>query len=400
MTAASKEVSSIELFFNNFAMELFMLYQSRRKMKNEIIMVAKLLRVIQFSFICLVIFSLWTGCANDMNSKFSTPTNAFGQANRLCIVADQDLWEGKTGDSIRYYFAAAYPILPQPEPLFDLQHFTPEELEADPYRKELRAYLIVGTLDDKQSSTIASITKDLGPENLRKAKEQSDFNIKVGYDKWAQGQVLVYLFAQSQNALVTALQQNFTGISNKFNKSDEEQFEATIYFGGQNAAIKETIRKRYGMDIRIPSDYFIATENAKTTWLRKETQFLSSNILIHKTPYSSEAQLTKEGIKNLRDQLGKEYISTEIKDTYMQTNDVDLPMWTKAIDLNGAYAIESRGIWEIVNDFMGGPFISYLILNKEKNELIYIDCFVHAPAKKKRDFMMHLEYIISSAKFQ
>ena len=41
-----------------------------------------------------------------------------------------------------------------------------------------------------------------------------------------------------------------------------------------------------------------------------------------------------------------------------------------------------------------------IILNKEKNELIYIDCFVHAPAKKKRDFMMHLEYIISSAKFQ
>jgi len=363
-------------------------------------MVAKLLGLIKTPFICLLVLSLWTGCANDMNSKFSAPTNAFGQANRLCVVADQDLWEGKTGDSIRHYFAAAYPILPQPEPLFDLQHFTPEELNADPYRKELRAYLIVGDLGDKGSSTVASITKDLGPENLRKAKEQSDFNIKVGYDKWAQGQVLVYLFAQSQAALVTAMQQNFPGISNKFNKSDEEQFEATLYFGGENNLVKEKIQKRYGMQMRIPSDYFVATENAKTTWLRKETQFLSSNIMIHKTPYTSEAQLTKEGIKKLRDQLGKEYISTEIKDTYMTTNDVDLPMLTKAIDLNGAYAIESRGIWEIENDFMGGPFISYLILNKEKDELIYMDCFVHAPAKKKRDYMMHLQYIVGSAKFQ
>lgn len=369
-------------------------------MKNEIIMVAKLPGLIKLSVLCTILLGLLSGCANDMNSKFSTPTNAFGQANRLCVVADQDVWEGKTGDSIRYYFAAAYPILPQPEPLFDLQHFTPEELEADPYRKELRAYLIVGNLGDEKSSTVASITKDLGPENLRKAKEQNDFNTKVGYNKWAQGQVLVYLFAQSQQSLVSAMQKNFSGIASKFNKSDEEQFEATLYFGGENGTIKEKIQERYGMQVRIPSDYFVAIENAKTTWLRKETEFLSSNILIHKTPYTSEAQLTKAGIKKLRDQLGKEYVSTEIKNTYMVTNDVDLPMLTKAIDLNGAYAIESRGIWEVENDFMGGPFISYLVLNKEKNELIYIDCFVHAPAKKKRDFMMHLEYIIGSAKFQ
>ena len=153
------------------------------------------------------------------------------------------------------------------------------------------------------------------------------------------------------------------------------------------------------MDLRIPSDYFVAIQDTNSLWLRKETEYLSSNVLIHKTAYNNEDQLTKEGIKNLRDQLGKEYISTEIKNTYMRTNDVDLPMLTNVIDLNGAYTIEARGIWDIVNDFMGGPFLSYLILNKEKNELIFIDCFVHAPCKKKRDYMMHLEYIVESAKF-
>lgn len=347
----------------------------------------------------LLLALIWTGCASDMTNKFNAPKNAFGQANRLCVIADQEVWEGAIGDSIRYLFGAAYPILPQPEPLFDLQHFTPQELDLDPYRKELRAYLIVGDLSNPESPTVKSITKDLGAENVRKAHEKSDFNIKVGYDKWAQGQTLVYLFAPSKDKLLDASERNFPAIANKLHKTDKEQFEATLYFGGESESVKQKVKDQFEMDLRIPSDYFVAVQDTESLWLRKETEFLSSNILIHRTAYTSQDQLTKDGIKKLRDQLGKEYVSTEIKDTYMRTNDVDLPMLTKAIDLNGAYAIEARGIWDIVNDFMGGPFLSYLILNKEKNELILIDCFVHAPGKKKRDYMMHLEYIIESAKF-
>jgi len=347
----------------------------------------------------LLMLLIWTGCASDITSKFNAPKNAFGQANRLCVIADQDVWEGEIGDSIRYIFGAAYPILPQPEPLFDLKHFTPQELNLDPYRKELRAYLMVGDLSNPESPTVKSITKDLGAENLRKAHEQADFNIKVGYDKWAQGQTLVYLFAPSKEKLLDAAERNFPAIANKLHKTDKEQFEATLYFGGENGAVKQKIKDQFEMEIRIPSDYFVAIQDTQSLWLRKETEFLSSNILIHRIPYTSEDQLTKKGIKELRDQLGKEYVSTEIKDTYMRTNDVDLPMLTKAIDLNGAYAIEARGIWDIVNDFMGGPFLSYMILDKETNELTFIDCFVHAPGKKKRDYMMHLEYIIESAKF-
>ena len=49
----------------------------------------------------ILLFLIWTGCANDMNNKFSASKHAFGQANRLCVIADQDVWEGEVGDSIR-----------------------------------------------------------------------------------------------------------------------------------------------------------------------------------------------------------------------------------------------------------------------------------------------------------
>lgn len=342
---------------------------------------------------------LFIGCASDTSSRLSPPKTAFGSANEICVIADQEVWESAVGDSIRYLFGAAYPILPQPEPTFDLRHFTPSELEADAYRKELRSYLVVANMADVESPTFQSLSKDLGEENMRKAREQSDFNIKVGYDKWAKNQIIVYLFAQNQTELIEAMQRSYPAIANKFNEADKEQFDATVYFGGENRAIGSQIETKFGLNIKIPSDYFIAVDDPETMWIRKETEVLSSNILLHKIPYNNEQQLSKANIKAVRDTLGKRYVSTTIENTYMRTNDVDLPMVTRQLDLNGAYAIEARGIWDIVNDYMGGPFLSYMILNETKNELIYIDCFVHAPAKKKRDFVMQLEHIVSSVKF-
>lgn len=49
---------------------------------------------------------------------------------------------------------------------------------------------------------------------------------------------------------------------------------------------------------------------------------------------------------------------------------------------------------------MGGSFISYLILNPNKGELLFVDGFLHAPGEDKRDFMEQLDYVIHTIKFQ
>ena len=59
----------------------------------------------------------------------------------------------------------------------------------------------------------------------------------------------------------------------------------------------------------------------------------------------------------------------------MKVNDKDLPMFTYNTQVNNSYALEARGIWELENDFMAGPFISYLVHNPTKNELYFLDGF-------------------------
>ncbi len=347
------------------------------------------------SFLAIFILIL-SGCASEAGNSLSPRPQAFGSSNQIAVIADQNDWDGAIGDTFRFYFSSAYPILPQPEPFFDLKHFTPEELDADSYRKELRTYLVLGNLQRNESSTTDMIKADLGSEIMRKASEDKTYNTTIGRDKWAKGQLLIYLFAPNEEQLYTNIKDNFPAIAKKVNQVDRKRVETTVYLSGVSTAFSDQVKNKLGFEMRIPADYIVALDDKDFTWFRKETDFVSHNLMLYKIPYKDKNQLSKEGIKAIRDSLGRKYISSELANTYMKVNDIDLPMLTEQITISGKYAIEARGIWEIVNDYMGGPFISYLILNEETNELIFVDGFIFAPGKGKRKYMQYLEHIFSS----
>ena len=156
---------------------------------------------------CLVLTTTITlinfGCG-DLNKELSPTPTAFGKSNQVVVIMDREAWDGEVGDSLRYYLASAFPILPQPEPLFDLKHFTPEDLDTKPIRKEFRNYIILGNLGDNSSTTAELIRKDLKTEKIQRAKDDPSFNSTVGKDKWARGQQLIYLFAMDDDALVNS----------------------------------------------------------------------------------------------------------------------------------------------------------------------------------------------------
>jgi len=69
-----------------------------------------------------------TSCTEEARTRLSAKANAFGKANHVVVIADKDVWEGAVGDTFRFYFSSAFLILPQPEPILDLKHFTPLDL--------------------------------------------------------------------------------------------------------------------------------------------------------------------------------------------------------------------------------------------------------------------------------
>lgn len=349
----------------------------------------------------LSLFLVLQSC--DMGSGGSSITSnkplAYGQINEIIVVADKDMWESRVGDTIIYYYQAPFLILPQPEPIFDVRHMTPEDLSEEPLRKQLRNYLIVADLSDLDSPTTQLVMREIGDENVRLSKEDPSANSKVAKGRWAQRQIVVYQYGWSEDELIDNLKNNFTAISKRIKQAQKDKYEASVYAAGQDKEIERIILEKMGAKVRIPKEYFMALEKEDAIWIRKETDVLSSSIIFHSVPYEDQSQLTKEGIKAVRDSIGRKYVSSSIEGTYMETNDRDLPMFTEAITLNGNYALENRGIWRMHNDFMGGPFISYLIHNKDKKELLFVDAFVYVPGKKKRPYMERLEYILQTIEY-
>jgi len=337
-------------------------------------------------------------CTKDGSSQFKMKPNAFGEVASLVIVADKEIWDGPIGDTIRYYYSSAYLILPQPEPILDLKYFSPTDFKNVPLKRELKSYLILADLNDDSSPTAALMKKELGPKNLDLfLSEPKKNNVVIGYDRWAKGQLIMFQMSDSPESLVENLKLNLPTLIKKVRKQDAVQFGANVYQSGRNAKLEGEIETKMHVRLKIPNDYLVATNDGKAFWLRKETDKASFNLLISKFEYTNTKQFSIENLKAMRDSIGRKYVSSRAPNSYMVVNDIDLPLYGQAVNINGKYAFEGRGIWEIENDYMAGAFICYLIHNPKTNEIILIDGFLYAPGQTKRNRMLHLEHIIQTA---
>ncbi len=340
-----------------------------------------------------------SSCSDEVSQRLAPTSRALGLANHITVVSDESMWETDIRDTFEYYYQAAYPILPQPEPLFDVRHYNPIELNRDEMKRELRTYIFLADLNDPNSETTKMVLNDLGAQKANKAKTDPTYNSAVGYNRWASDQMVIYLFGKNREDLQKQIVKQFPAVAKKINKFDEEKIYSTTYLAKSSTKLNNQFQETYKASIDIPSDYFLAIHEGKTMWFRKETDFISYNIMVTEFPYVSESQLSKAGQKQVLDSLGLKYVSTELDGTYKKINDTDLPMLAETSNLGNAYAIETRGIWEIENDFMGGPFLSYGVLSPDKKRIILLEGFVHAPGKEKRKHMQFLEVILKSFKF-
>ncbi|MGB1217541.1 MAG: DUF4837 family protein, partial [Saprospiraceae bacterium] len=339
------------------------------------------------------------GCsAAGINSS----AQSIGTLNRLVIVADNDVWEGPIGDTIRYYLGAAYPVLPQPEPTFDLQHYTAEEMDEDAVRKRFRSILVLGDTKNQMSFTTQFIKKEIGEENiiaLQNTDEKSA--VKVSKNRWVGNQKVMFLYADGEEALVDAIKDRCSSIAGVVEKSDSNMLNSRVYLRGKNQGLARKIKEDFGANIPIPGEYIEAFYDAdkKFAWIRKDKKVAIMNLMIHKRAYKDTSQLSIQGVKSLRDSLGAKYITSVQEGSYMRVNDWDLKLYHEFHPIAGKFGVELRGIWEMKNDAMGGPFMSYMIHDAEAGEVLFVDAFVFAPNKKKRDLMQELNVVMDGITF-
>ncbi len=74
---------------------------------------------------------------------------------------------------------------------------------------------------------------------------------------------------------------------------------------------------------------------------------------------------------------------------YMSTD--SLMTDVRPISVQGDYALEARGLWRVKGDFMGGPFVSHVRLDKANQRIIVSEIFIYSPDKMKRNLVRQME---------
>ena len=343
----------------------------------------------------VLMVTLLSGCGDFASNLESKPT-ALGSTNEIVIIAEDKIWEGPTGDTVQFYYSAPYPIMPTPEPLFDLRHFTVRDLQDDVLRRELRTYMVLADLNDTEAQTTKLVMADLGDEKIRRASEDPEYFSSVGQDKWARGQIVFYVFGHGQDALQGNIIKAFPAISRRIREHDKGQLHAATYLDGVSFKVSNLIKDKFGFKIDVPGSYQVALDDDNFLWIRRDTRDITTNLAIRTFRYTDEDELSRDGIIKMRDRLGILVQGGSIG-SFMRTNAEDLPVFTYQKEIDGRYTIESRGIWELTEDYLGGPFLNFAVLNGDR--IIMIDAFVYAPGKDKRDYIQQLEYVVSGLAF-
>lgn len=351
-----------------------------------------------YIFSTIAVISLWS-CNDEMAKTYESKPTALARMNEIIAVADEDLWDSMQ-DTFNYYFQSAYPIMPAPEPMFDVRYYSPKQLGQEPLRKELCTYVVLADLDDLEASTTKMLRRDLGEERFLKARQDSSFQTSVGKDKWARGQIIVYLFANGKKKLMETIRTNYSAVAKRIRLHDRPKLDASIYvLKKESPGLIKKIQDKFGITMRIPGDYISVKKDVDNfMWFRKDTKEATLCIVIQKFPYTSVSQLEPSNIIKLRDDYGKTHMSFGEEGNYMVTNTDDLPTYDYTYEIDGQYTREVRGIWEMTKDFLGGPYATYVVHDKKSNELIFIDTFVIAPGSSKRDMMLQLDYIVKTLK--
>ncbi|WP_339632426.1 DUF4837 family protein [Bizionia echini] len=311
-----------------------------------------------------------TSCNDSKSSNQRLISQSSGKINNLSVVIDNDLWEGEVGETIRSILAAPVHGLPQDEPLFILSQIPP----------------VVFTGFAQQSRIVLKIEKS------------DSAKVKVAKNLFAKPQRVVVVTGNTEEDISKQLIENADQIVMALKNEEIKEQQRRIQLSVHN---NNTIKENLGISIKFPSAYRIATEDGKFYWIRKDITTGTTNLLLYELPYGSikDNDSVVGQIIKMRDSIGKTHIPGPLDGSFMITEDAYTPFLAKTT-IDDKLAIETRGIWDVKNAFMSGPFVNYVIDDKANNRLLVVEGFAFAPSVSKRDYMFELEAIIKSIDFQ
>ena len=318
----------------------------------------------RLSYILIMCFALLASCSSGNGKKSSVKGKVQSAPYELLVVANKDWLKTETGQKLVEVVEAHISGLPQREGNFRVTYVNPEAFKGV---FQFYANILVVDVDTKYVEPKMTLEKDL----------------------YARPQVVEGLFAPTDVEFVKLLEAHKKDVLKEFNENEfarERRFLEKNY----NGAVMAQVKKQFGVSIKVPQDVDDMKIGKNFLWASASKKDFQQNVCIYTLPLTDN--LSPEDV---RDSVMKVNIPGDREDQWMETDRRTVMM----DDITRPDLVVVRGLWDMRNDAMGGPFVSYFYVDTVGNRLLVAEGFVFAPDKKKRPIMRQLEAALQTLTF-
>lgn len=323
----------------------------------------KTITTIFFAFVLIV------SCNDSSKDQRIIPSSS-GRINTLLVVTDNLLWDDSVGEAIRSTFAAPVPALNQEEPLFTLSQMPTQVFSG-------------------------FATKNRIILKIEKGKPAST---SIKEDAYAKPQTVVVVSGMTNQEIIEQITNNASKIISVFKKEEIKERQRQI---NKSLFDDKAIEKELGVSLNFPTAYRIAKQDGNFFWIRKDIATGTMDLMVYEVPLSNikKGDSAVIDVVRMRDSIGEVHIEGPVEGSYLMTEEAFTPYFYETI-LDNKPTFETKGLWDVKNAFMSGPFINYAIEDKTNNRYVVVEGYVFTPSVEKRDYIFELEAIIKSIKIK
>ena len=323
------------------------------------------MRALKFMILAVAAF-LAMGCKDDGTL---VKQNVGGKAGEIIIVANKAEWESEPGNELRSILAAQYPYLPQSEPSYTLINIPHKSFTS---LFEYHRNIIILKVDENLESKFTAVE-----------------------DVWAAPQTVIMLTAPTKEEAAKVIAENAEQMFNIINQAERNRIMRNS-MKYEDVALRQFVAEKFGGSPYFPKGYSLKKQTDNFVWISYETTYINLGIFVYRIPYKDETSVQLESLMEATCSMMQENVPGMVDNSYMTISSEVTP-GLAVMKYKGRNFVEMRGLWEVKNDFMGGPFVIHAFYDKNNpGEIIVVEGFVYAPRYDKRDYIRQVESILYS----
>ncbi len=328
-------------------------------------------RLLRISALILLVGTL--GACDDGGK--TTLASSKGLPCELLVVCDPQIINSDLKDSVKTITEADAPGLGSAENIFRVNNISSTNYTTTFWGMHSKVFFLI----DKKL----------------KAPE-----VRVAYNVKAKPEIEVYVKApdaDSMRQLLSEKREVIQQLIMEFQITRLASLSQTKY----SKKVSDDLKAVAGYTVKMPTD-MVATKRGKDfLWGGSNRTHQDINFLFYTYPWDGGDVANIYSYAEKRDSVLRENIPGSRPDQWMMTSrgdNGDYVLWPEMRKIDGKTLMEVRGLWELHNGFMGGPFVALVRVDTAESKVVVSEVFVYNPEGQKRDLMRQLEGCLRTLK--